>query len=112
MILSEPAGARVSVDGQAICTTPCSYDYKTGSSGETHQLVLEKEGFDPIHYQVKADEVDRQARSTLWTAGLMIPGGSILWVSTLFTNKLKESYHFVLREEVAVVAMHQPETVE
>ena len=112
MILSEPAGASVTVDGKEICTTPCSYDYKTGSSGETHQVVLEKQGFDPIHYQITADEVDREARSTLWTAGLMIPGGSILWVSTLFTSKLKESYHFVLHEEVPVVAMHQPEIGE
>lgn len=105
MILSEPSGARVSVDGNEVCLTPCSYDYKTGRSSGSYQVVLEKEGFDPILYQVKADEVDREARSTLWTAGLMIPGGSLLWISSIFTSKLKESYRFIMREEVPVVAM-------
>lgn len=112
LILSEPAGAKVMVDGEAVCTTPCSYSYKTGSSDEAYQVVLEKEGFDPIHYQVKADEVDQEARSTLWTAGLMIPGGSVLWLGSLFTSKLKESYRFVMREEMQVVAHHSPEAGE
>mgnify|MGYP001811646814 CR=1 FL=1 len=112
MMYSEPAGARLSVDGQDVCTTPCSYDYKTGSSDEAYQVVLEKEGFDPIQYQVKADVVDREARSTLWTAGLMIPGGSILWIGSLFTNKLKESYRFVMREETPIVALHTQDVGE
>ena len=108
MILSEPTGARVFVDGKEVCLTPCSYEYKTGSSGEIYRVVLQKEGFEPVFYQMKADEVDREARSTLWTAGLMIPGGSLLWIGSIFTSKLKESYHFVLREELPLVALHEP----
>lgn len=108
MLLSEPAGAQVMVNGKQVCVTPCSYDYKTGSSGESYQVVLEKEGFNPIRYQMRADEVDKDARSSLWTAGLMIPGGSLLWLGSIFTSKLKESYHFVLREELPVVAMSEP----
>ncbi len=106
MILSEPPGARVLVDGREVCVTPCSYDYKTGSRGATYQIVVERDGYDPVLYEMKADEVDREARSSLWTAGLMIPGGSLLWVGSLFTNKLKESYRFVLREEAPIVALH------
>ena len=97
------------VNGQPVCETPCAFEYKTGSSGETYQVVLEKDGFDPLLYQMKADEIDQEARSSLWTAGLMIPGGSLLWLGSMFTNKLKESYRFVLREELPVVAMHQAE---
>ena len=107
MLLSEPAGAQVIVNGKQVCVTPCSYDYTTGSSGETYQVVLDKEGFNPVLYQMKADEVDREARSSLWTAGLMLPGGSLLWLGSIFTSKLKESYHFVLREELPVVAMYE-----
>lgn len=105
-ILSKPAGARVLVDGKEVCVTPCSYDYKTGSSGQTRRVVLHKDGYDPVVYEMAADEVDREARAKLWTAGMFIPGGSILWVGTLFTNKLKESYRFVLREEAPVVAVN------
>jgi hypothetical protein len=107
-ILSDPSGARVFVDGREVCTTPCTYDYKTGSSGLSYQVELRKEGFDPVFYRMTADEVDREARSSLWTAGLMIPGGSLLWVGSLFTSKLKESYHFDLREETPVVAIYRP----
>ncbi len=112
MLLSEPAGAQVIVNGKQVCVTPCTYDYTTGSSGETYQVVLDKEGFNPVLYQMKADEVDREARSSLWTAGLMIPGGSLLWLGSIFTSKLKESYHFVLREELPVVAMYEPNVGE
>ncbi len=106
LILSEPAGAQVLVDGEEVCTTPCSYSYKTGTSGRAYEVVLEKEGYDPVLYQLKADEVDQEARSSLWTAGMMIPGGSILWIGSLFTNKLQESYRFVMREEEPVFALH------
>lgn len=108
MLISEPAGARVSVNGEQVCTTPCDYSYKTGAADETYQVVLEKDGYEPFLYEVKADEVDKSVRKTLWTAGLVIPGGSILWVSSMFTNKLKESYSFVLREEETVVARIHP----
>ena len=105
MILSEPQGAQVVVNGKEVCTTPCSIDYKTGSFGESYQILLEKDGYDPVLYRMKANEVDNKARKKLWTAGLFIPGGSVLWVGSLFTNRLKESYHFVLREEQTMVAI-------
>jgi len=108
MILSDPAGAAVTVDGQQVCVTPCAFNYRTGKADETYQVVLEKKGFDPIRYELKAEEIDSGVRSTLWTTGLIIPGGSILWVSSMFTNKLKTSYHFVLQEELPVVALHGP----
>ena len=108
MILSDPPGARVFVDDREVCTTPCRFDYTTGSSGAAYQVELQMEGYDPVRYMMAADEVDRAARSSLWTAGLVIPGGSLLWVGTLFTNRLQESYRFVLQEEVEVFARHQP----
>ena len=80
MILSEPPGAQVFVGGKEVCTTPCNYDYKTGSFGAEHEVVLHKEGFSPIAYQMKADQVDREARSSMLAAGLVIPGGSLLLV--------------------------------
>ncbi len=107
MILSEPPGAQVLVEGKEVCTTPCAYDYKTGSSGQTYEVVLEKDGYDPVLYQMRASEVDEKARTSLWTAGLMIPGGSLLWIGSIFTNKLQESYHFVMREEPAVIAANE-----
>ncbi len=108
MILSEPPGAQVLVDGQEVCMTPCAYNYKTGGSGHAYEVVLEKDGYDPVMYQLRANEVDQKARNSLWTAGLMIPGGSLLWIGSIFTNKLQESYHFVLREDIPVVALHEP----
>ena len=42
MILSEPSGAQVLVNGKEVCTTPCSYSYKTGASGRAYEVVLER----------------------------------------------------------------------
>jgi len=106
MFISEPAGAKVVVNGEQVCETPCNFSYKTGPAGENYDVVLVKDGYDPVHYRMEADQVDQKARKSLWTAGLMIPGGSLLWVGSLFTNKLKQSYRFVMREEQPVVAMH------
>lgn len=106
MILSDPPGARVVINDREVCTTPCRFDYNTGTSGVAYQVELLKAGYDPIRYRMAADEVDRSARSSLWTAGLVLPGGSLLWVGTLFTNRLQESYRFVLQEEVEVIARH------
>jgi len=92
--LSEPAGATVYVDGEAIGVTPCSYDYKL-SSGSSYEVTVEKEGYDKIRHSVKADEVDQGARKSWLAAGLV---WSPLWLGTFFTKKLKESYEFVLRK--------------
>ncbi len=96
--LSEPAGAAVFVDGQAIGVTPCRYDYKL-SSGSDYEVVIEKEGYEPIRHHVKADDVDREARKTWMAAGVV---WSPLWLGTLFTKKLKESYAFVMKKAVSI----------
>lgn len=92
--LSEPSGATVFVDGQPIGVTPCRYDYKL-SSGGSYEVTLEKEGYEKIRHNVKADEVDREARNTWLAAGVV---WSPLWLGTLFTNKLKDSYAFVMKK--------------
>lgn len=92
--LSEPSGATVFVDGQPIGVTPCRYDYKL-SSGGSYEVTIEKEGYEKIRHNVKADEVDREARNTWLAAGVV---WSPLWLGTLFTNKLKDSYAFVMKK--------------
>jgi len=92
--LSEPAGATVFVDGQAIGVTPCRYDYKL-SSGSDYEVTIEKEGYEKIRHSVKADEVDREARNSWLAAGVV---WSPLWLGTLFTKKLKDSYAFVMKK--------------
>lgn len=91
--ISEPAGAEVYVDGELIGTTPCQLDYFC-DSGSHYQITIQKEGFVPVSHMLKADEVDREARNTWLTAGVI---WSPLWLGTLFTKKLKESYEFVLK---------------
>lgn len=92
--LSEPAGAKVLVDGVEIGQTPCRFDYRL-SPGNSHTVTLDKEGFEPIEFVVKADEVDTESRNRWLTAGLV---WSPLWLGTLFTKKFKDSYDFMLRE--------------
>jgi len=92
--LSEPAGATVYVDGEAIGVTPCSYDYKL-SSGGSHEVTIEKDGYDKIRHSVKADEVDQDARNSWLAAGLV---WSPLWLGTFFTKKLNDCYEFVLKK--------------
>lgn len=92
--LSQPPGATVSVDGQAIGVTPCRYDYKL-SSGSRYEVTVEKEGYEKIQHSVKADEVDRGARNTWLAAGVV---WSPLWLGTLFTRKLKDNYSFVMKK--------------
>ncbi|MDT8442121.1 MAG: PEGA domain-containing protein [Desulfuromonadales bacterium] len=92
--LSEPAGAKVLVDGVAIGETPCRFDYRL-SPGDSHTVTLDKDGFDSIEFVVQTDEVDTAARNRWLTAGLV---WSPLWLGTLFTKKLKDSYDFMLRE--------------
>lgn len=91
---SEPAGATVFVDGQPIGVTPCQYNYKL-SSGSNYEVILEKEGYEKIRHNVKADEVDREARNSWLAAGVV---WSPLWLGTFFTKKLKDSYAFVMKK--------------
>lgn len=92
--MSDPPGATVSVDGQAIGVTPCQYDY-TLSRGASYEVTIEKDGYDKIRHSVKADEVDREARNSWLAAGLV---WSPLWLGALFTKKLKDSYEFVMKK--------------
>ena len=94
MILSEPAGAQVFVDGKAIGVTPCKYQYST-STGSSFAVSVEKPGYEALEYSIKADETDVSARNGWLAAGLV---WSPLWLGTFFTKKLKDSYNFVMKK--------------
>ncbi len=102
IMLSEPAGATVYVDGDAIGVTPCNYSYKL-SAGESYEVVVEKPGFETVAYTMVADEVDTKARNKWLAAGAVIPMGSALFVGALFTKRLKASYEFVLKKDKAQI---------
>ena len=92
--ISEPPGANVVVDGYQIGVTPCQFDYNL-SPGDSHKVVISKEGYEPLHFVVKTDEVDTKARNKWLAAGVV---WSPLWIGTFFTKKLKDTYDFMLRE--------------
>lgn len=46
-------------------------------------------------HRIKADEVDQDARKKWLAAGVV---WSPLWLGTVFTKKLKDSYEFVLKK--------------
>jgi len=94
VIMSEPAGAQVFVNGEEIGTTPCKFDYQS-SSGACYKVAVKKDGYEVMEHQMKADKVDQQARKKWLAAGLV---WSPLWLGTLFTKKLKDSYEFVLKK--------------
>ena len=93
--ISEPAGANVYVNGELIGQTPCDLSYRC-TSGKDYEIVIEKEGFESVSHTFKADEVDQRSRKTWMTAGLV---WSPLWIGTLFTNKLKDGYEIVMKQE-------------
>jgi hypothetical protein len=97
LILSEPAGAQVYVDGQSIGQTPCKYEY-SNSAGTSYAVTVEKPGYEAIQYRLEADKTDVNARRMWLTAGLVIPLGSPLFLGTFFTKKLKDSYNFVMKK--------------
>jgi hypothetical protein len=97
VFLSDPPGAQVFIDGQAIGTTPCNYKYSNGTGG-SHEVSLKMPGYDPVRHDVQADEVDQEARNSWVAAGLLIPMGSPLFLGTFFTKKLKDTYEFVMKE--------------
>lgn len=103
--ISEPPGAQVMVDGQVIGTTPCKLDYNCDSGGD-YEVVIQKEGFEPITRTFKADEVDKGERAKWVTASIILPMGSPLLIGTLFTKKLKDSYEFILKQETPQLAAH------
>lgn len=95
--ISTPPGAQVFIDGQEIGVTPCAYDYKLSKNAH-HDVTIVKEGYNPVNFVVVADEVDKEARNRWMVAGAV---WSPLWLGTVFTNKLKDSYDFALRAEPA-----------
>lgn len=93
LIQSEPPGAIVQVDGKQIGQTPVSYGYAL-SSGNRHQVTISHQGYDPVELTIKADKTDPSAMKRWLMAGVV---WSPLWLGTLFTKKLKESYLFVMK---------------
>lgn len=93
--VSTPPGAQVFIDGQAIGVTPCAFDYKLGNN-DTHEVIIDKEGFDPVSFVVVTDEVDSEARNRWLVAGAV---WSPLWLGAIFTKKLKDTYDFALSAE-------------
>ncbi len=93
--VSTPPGAQVFVDGQEIGVTPCVYDYKL-SHNDSHEVIIAKQGYDPVNFVVITDEVDTKVRSRWLVAGVV---WSPLWIGTSFTKKLKDIYDFALRAE-------------
>ena len=95
VFLSQPAGAKVLVDGEQVGVTPCRFNYQT-SPGTSYEVTIEKDGYEAIHQKLRTDEIDRGVRNRWLTAGLV---WSPLWLGTLFTKKLKENYEFVLKKD-------------
>ena len=93
--VSTPPGAQVFIDGEEIGVTPCAFDYKL-SSNTQHDVTIAKDGFEPVNFVVVTDEVDVEARGRWLAAGAV---WSPLWLGTIFTNKLKDTYNFALRSE-------------
>jgi len=93
--VSTPPGAQVFIDGEEIGVTPCAYDYKLSNNAQ-HDVTIAKDGFEPVNFVVVTDEVDTQARGRWLAAGAV---WSPLWLGTIFTKKLKDTYDFALRSE-------------
>ncbi len=93
LIHSEPPGALVMIDGKEVGQTPVRYDYRL-SSGKKHQVQLTRQGYEEIDLTIKADKTHAGALKSWLMAGLV---WSPLWLGTLFTKKLKESYLFVMK---------------
>jgi hypothetical protein len=101
IFISDPIGAQVRINGEQIGVTPCAFNYST-SSGESYNVLIEKTGYEPLQREMKADEIDSSARNSWLAAGVV---WSPLWLGTLFTNKLKDSYQFIMKHETSVMAM-------
>ncbi|SHJ37316.1 PEGA domain-containing protein [Malonomonas rubra DSM 5091] len=93
LIQSEPPGAVVTIDGKEIGETPVRYDYAL-SSGSQHQVTISQQGYEQVDLTIKADKTDSGAMKRWLAAGVV---WSPLWLGTLFTKKLKESYLFVMK---------------
>ena len=102
-IQSEPPGALVTINGEEIGTTPLQYDYSLGMESQ-HQVKISRPGYESVDLAIKADKVDSGAMKHWLMAGVV---WSPLWLGTLFTKKLKESYLFVMkRSEPQMTALN------
>lgn len=97
LITSEPPGAIVTVDGQKIGTTPVKFDANL-SAGAKHDIRLQRQGFETVDMSIKADKTDTKSLKRWLQAGLV---WSPLWLGTLFTKKLRETYLFVMKRSPA-----------
>ncbi len=104
--VSTPPGAQVFIDGQEIGVTPCAFDYKS-SQTESREITITKEGYDSVDFVVISDETDTKARSRWLVAGAV---WSPLWLGTIFTKKLKDTYDFALNAEPAKVTASASQT--
>ncbi|MCK4691110.1 MAG: PEGA domain-containing protein [Desulfuromonadales bacterium] len=93
LIKSEPPGAIVTIDGKELGETPLRYDYAL-STGKRHQVSIAQTGYEQVDLTIKADKVDSGAMKRWLMAGVV---WSPLWLGTIFTKKLKESYLFVMK---------------
>ena len=94
LILSEPPGAMVSIDGRDLGQTPVHYDYPLSTGGQ-YQVSIAHPGYQPVDLTIRADKTDCSALKRWLVAGVV---WSPLWLGTLFTKKLKESYLFVMKQ--------------
>ena len=95
LIRSEPPGAMVTIDGTEIGETPIQYDYVL-STGSQHQVQISHQGYERVDLTIKADKTDSGAMKRWLMAGVV---WSPLWIGTIFTKKLKESYLFVMKRD-------------
>lgn len=89
---SNPPGAQVFVDGEAIGRTPCEYRYKSSTS-KTYLVEVQEHGYDSVNQTLATDEIDLKSRAKWRAAGLI---WSPLLIGSFFTKKMKSAYHFFL----------------
>jgi hypothetical protein len=104
LLISQPSGALVAVDGEQVGVTPCAYEYSL-SSGESYEVVLSKPGYRTVATEMVADQHDPKARKRWLAAGLV---WSPLWLGTLFTKRLEEQYVFTLEEDPSSIMAYSP----
>lgn len=90
---SEPPGAMVTVNGKQLGTTPIHYAHSL-SRGSQHQVSIVHSGYEQVDLTIKADKTDSGAMKRWLMAGVV---WSPLWLGTLFTKRLNESYLFVMQ---------------
>lgn len=95
LIQSEPPGAMVTINGTEIGQTPVQFDYAL-STGSQHQVQISHQGYEKVNLTIKADKTDAGAMKRWLMAGVV---WSPLWIGTIFTKKLKESYLFVMKRD-------------